>query len=129
VITYGKTPEQVQEFYREVVRRVGTLPGVEQVSTGFSVPWRDEQGLNISFAFSVQGAKRENGMGDLRAKFRSVSPGFFGTLGMPLLEGRDFRPSDKDGSERVVIVSQSVAKSLFPGQDPLNRELRWTDPS
>jgi predicted permease len=128
VLTYGKTPEQVQEFYREVVRRVGTLPGVQQVSTGFSVPWRDEQGLDISFAFSVQGAKRENGMGDLRAKFRSVSPGFFGTLGMPVLEGRDFRPSDKDGSERVVIVSQSVAKSLFPGQDPLNRELRWTDP-
>jgi predicted permease len=127
VLTYGKTPEQVQDFYREVVRRVSTLPGVQQVSTGFSVPWRDEQGLNISFAFAVQGAKRENGMGDWHAKFRSVSPGFFGTLGMPLVEGRDFRPGDKDGSERVVIVSQSVAKSLFPGQDPLNRELSWTD--
>jgi ABC-type antimicrobial peptide transport system permease subunit len=46
----------------------------------------------------------------------------------PLVEGRDFRDSDKEGSERVVIVSQSVAKSLFPGQDPVNRELSWTDP-
>jgi predicted permease len=128
VMSYGKTPEQVQEFYREAKRRVGALPGVQQVSTGFSVPWRDEQGLNIKFAFEVQGAKRENGMGDLRARFRSVSPGFFGTLGLPLLEGRDFRDSDKDGSERVVIVSQSVANSLFPGQDPLNRKLTWTDP-
>ena len=124
----AKLPEQVQEFYREVKRRIAALPGVEQVSTGFSVPWRDEQGLNISFAFAVQGAKRENGLGDLRAHFRSVSPGFFGTLGVPLLEGRDFRDGDKDGSERVVIVSQSVAKSLFPGQDPINRELMWTDP-
>ena len=106
---------------------MSTIPGVESVSTGFSVPWRDEQGLNISFAFSVQGAKRENGLGDWRARFRSISPGFFGTLGMPLLEGRDFRDSDRDGAERVVIVSQSVAKSLFPGQDPLNRELMWTD--
>jgi predicted permease len=128
VLSYGKTPEQIQDFYREVQRRVSTLPGVQDVSTGFSVPWRDEQGLNISFAFNVQGAKRENGMADLRARFRSVSPGFFGTLGLPLLEGRDFRDGDKDGSERVVIVSQSVAKSLFPGQDPLNRELNWTDP-
>ena len=128
VLSYGKTPEQIQEFYHEVQRRVGSLPGVENVSTGFSVPWRDEQGLNISFAYNVQGAKRENGMGDLRARFRSVSPGFFGTLGMPLLEGRDFRDGDKDGSERVVIVSESVAKSLFPGQDPVNRELNWTDP-
>jgi ABC-type antimicrobial peptide transport system permease subunit len=76
----------------------------------------------------VQGAKRENGEADLRSRFRSVSPGFFATLGLPLLEGRDFRDGDRDGSERVVIVSQSVAKSLFPGQDPLNRELSWTDP-
>jgi putative ABC transport system permease protein len=127
VMSYGKTPEKVQEFYREVQRRVAALPGVEHVSTGFSVPWRDEQGLNISFAFTVQGAKRENGEADSRARFRSVSPGFFGTLGVPIVEGRDFRESDKDGSERVVIVSQSIAKSLFPGQDPLNRELAWTD--
>jgi putative ABC transport system permease protein len=128
VLSYGKTPKQIQDFYREVQRRVSTLPGVENVSTGFSVPWRDEQGLNISFAFNVQGAKRENGMADLRARFRSVSPGFFSTLALPLVEGRDFRDGDKDGSERVVIVSESVAKSLFPGQDPLNRELNWTDP-
>ena len=128
VMSYGKTPEQVQEFYREVQRRIALLPGVQQVSTGFSVPWRDERGLNLSFAFEVQGAKRENGLGDWRARFRSVSPGFFGTLGLPLVEGRDFRESDKDGSERVVIISQSVANSLFPGQDPVNRELAWTDP-
>jgi predicted permease len=128
VMSYGKTPEQIQDFYHEVQRRVGALPGVETVSTGFSVPWRDEQGLNITFAFAVQGAKRENGVADLRARFRSVSPGFFGTLGVPLLDGRDFRDGDRDGSERVVIVSQSVAKSLFPGQDPVNRELNWTDP-
>ena len=42
-------------------------------------------------------------------------------------KGRDFRDTDRDGSERVVIVSQSVAQKLFPGQDALNRELRWTD--
>jgi predicted permease len=128
VMSYGKTPEQVQEFYREVQRRVGALPGVEHVSTGFSVPWRDGQALNIAFSFAVQGSKRENGAADPRARFRSVSPGYFGTLGVPIVEGRDFRESDKDGSERVVIVSQSVAKSLFPGQDPLNRNLMWTDP-
>jgi predicted permease len=127
VMSYGKTPEQVQDFYREVQRRIATIPGVEHVSTGFSVPWRDGQALNIKFAFAVQGAKRENGEADPRARFRSISPGFFATLGLPLIEGRDFRDSDKQGTERVVIVSQSVANSLFPGQDPVNRELRWTD--
>jgi ABC-type antimicrobial peptide transport system permease subunit len=46
---------------------------------------------------------------------------------MHILQGRDFRDTDRDGSERVVIISQSVAQKLFPGQQPLNRNLRWTD--
>jgi putative ABC transport system permease protein len=127
VMTYGRTPEQVQDFYREVTRRVSALPGVVHVSQGFGVPWRDDQALNISFAFAAQGAVRKNSLDDWRAKFRSVSPGYFETLGLPLLAGRDFRDTDKNGSERVVIVSQSLAKTLFPGQDAVNRELHWTD--
>jgi predicted permease len=127
VMSYGRTPEQVQDFYHEVQRRVSTLPGVAHVSTGFSVPWRDDQALDISFAFAAQGAARKNGLDDWRAKFRSVSPGYFETLGLPIVQGRDFRDTDKNGSERVVIVSQSLAQSLFPGQEALNRDLRWTD--
>jgi ABC-type antimicrobial peptide transport system permease subunit len=46
---------------------------------------------------------------------------------VPLLEGRDFRDSDKDGSERVVIISRSVAQTLFPGQEALDRNMQWTD--
>ncbi len=128
VMSYGKTPEQVQYFYHEVQRRVSALPGVAHASTGFSVPWRDDQQLDISFTFAATGAARQNGIDDWRAKFRSVSPGYFETLGLPLLEGRDFRDTDKNGADRVVIVSQSFANTLFPGQNVLNRELRWTDP-
>ena len=127
VMSYGRTPEQVSDFYHQVQRRVSALPGVTHVSTGFSVPWRDAQGLDISFAFAATGAARKNGLDDWRAKFRSVSPGYFETLGLPILEGRDFRDLDKSNSERVVIVSQSLAQTLFPGQDAVNRELRWTD--
>jgi predicted permease len=127
VISYGRTPEQVQDFYHEVQRRVSALPGVNHAATGFSVPWRDDQALDISFSFAAAGAARKSGLDDWRARFRSVSPGYFGTLGLPLLNGRDFRDSDKNGSERVVIVSQSLAQTLFPGQQALNRQLRWTD--
>ncbi len=128
VLTYGRTPQQVQDFYREAQRRVNTLPGVTHASTGFSVPWRDDQALSIAFTFAAQGAAvRKNGIEDWRAKFRSISPGYFETLGLPLLSGRDFRDSDKEGSERVVIVNQKLAETLFPGQNALNRELRWTD--
>jgi len=126
VMSYGKTDEQVREFYREVSRRVATLPGVEHVSLGFSAPWRDDRGLNINFAFAAQGARRPDGQ-DFRANFRSVSPGFFATFGVPIAAGRDFNAGDKDGAERVVIISQSLANQLYPGQNPLNRKLQWTD--
>jgi len=127
IMNYGKTPEQVKEFYREVARRVAALPGVEQVSEGFSVPWRDDREQSISFTFSAEGARRADGQ-DYRANFRSVGPNFFSTLGMPIVAGRDFNDGDKDGSERVVIISQSLANLLYPGANPLNRKIEWTDP-
>jgi putative ABC transport system permease protein len=127
VMSYGRTPQQVRDFYRDVTRRVSELPGVEHVSSGFSVPWRDGRALDISFTFAVEGAARENGQDDPRARFRTVTPGYFQTLGVPILEGRDFEDTDRSGAERVVIVSQGVAKKLFPGQDALNHHLWWTD--
>ena len=127
VMSEGRTPQQVHDFYHNVERRIRTLPGVAHVSSGFSVPWRDARALSISFTFSVEGAKRENGQDDPRARFRTVTPGFFDTLGVPILEGRDFRESDKDGAERVVIISQSVAQQLFPGRQAVDRHLQWTD--
>ena len=127
VMSEGRTPEQVHTFYHEVERRVGALPGVAHVASGFSVPWRDGRELGIQLAFAVEGARRENGQDDPRARFRAISPGYFATLGVPILEGRDFRDGDKDGAERVVIINQSVARQLFPGRDAVNRYLRWTD--
>ena len=126
VMSDGRTPEQVRDFYREAQRRVSTLPGVEHVSAGFGVPWRDGRALSISFTFAVEGARRENSE-DERARFRSISPGFFETMGVPILEGRDFRDSDRDGAERVVIISKSVAQRLFPGREAVDRHLQWTD--
>jgi putative ABC transport system permease protein len=127
VMYYGRTPQEVRDFYREVNRRIGGLSGVEHVASGFSVPWRDVDNLNIGLTFSVEGARRENGQDDARARFRSVSPGYFDTLGLPLTEGRDFRDSDKEGAERVVIISQSLAQQLFPGREAVGRHLQWTD--
>jgi putative ABC transport system permease protein len=128
VMTDGRTPEQVKDFYRNVQRNLSTLPGVERVSYGFSVPWRDTRLQTITLAFAAEGATQENPEDDTRAEFRSVSAGYFDTLGLPIVEGRDFRDSDRDGSERVVVISQSLAQRFFPGQDPVNRHLTWTDP-
>jgi putative ABC transport system permease protein len=127
VMSFGKTPGQVQGFYREVLRRVATLPGVEQVALGTGVPWRDAGSFGPGFSFSVEGRVRENGEDDPRAKLRSVSPGYFAALGVPLVAGRDFTANDGQGAERVVIISQSLAQRFFPNQNAVNRHLLWTD--
>ncbi|HET6936416.1 MAG TPA: ABC transporter permease, partial [Candidatus Angelobacter sp.] len=126
-MTDGRTPEQVREFYRNVQSRISALPGVAHVASGFSVPWRDGRALSISFTFNVEGAHRENGQDDPRARFRTVSPGYFETLGVPIVQGRDFRETDRDGAERVVIISESLAQKLFPGREAIDRHLQWTD--
>jgi putative ABC transport system permease protein len=126
VMSYGKTQQQINSFYDEIRRRVAALPGVEHVAEGFSVPWRDDREQSINFTFAAEGAHRPDGQ-DFRARFRSVGPGFFATMGMPILEGRDFNDGDKDGSERVVIISKSLANELYPGQDAVNRKMWWTD--
>jgi len=127
-LPYGKTPEQVTAFYQETVRRISALPGVTGVAVGSSVPWRDAGNFGPGFDFSTDGHVKAAGEEDPRGRFRTVSPGFFAALGVPLLAGRDFNASDRKGSELVVIVSQSVAQRMFPNQDAVNHHLIWTDP-
>jgi hypothetical protein len=92
------------------------------------VPWRDAGSFGPGFQFTAEGYVRADGEEDPRARFRSVSSGFFDALGVPLIAGRDFTEADRRGAEPVVIVSQTLARRLFPTQDALNRHLRWTDP-
>jgi putative ABC transport system permease protein len=128
VMSYGKTPEQIINFYREAIRRIKELPGIDGVAEGTSVPWRDAGNFGSGFDFTGEGHVKGGHEEDPRAQFRAVSPGFFAALGVPIVEGRDFNDNDRRGGEPVVIISQSVAQRMFPGQDPLNRHIMWTDP-
>ncbi len=128
VVNYGRTPDQVVDFYKEVLRRTTVLPGVNRVAVGTVVPWRDAGNFGPGFEFSAQGYVRGPGEENPRGRFRTISPGFFAALGVPLIAGRDFNDADRRGSEPVVIVSQSVAQRMFSNQDAVNRHLMWTDP-
>jgi putative ABC transport system permease protein len=127
VVAFGRTPEQIRGFYRGLQERLKEAPGVERIAMGSSVPWRDTGGGAGTFAFTIEGRPSENPQADPRARLRSVSPGFFETLGIRMIAGRDFNDADLPGGENVVIISESVAKELFPGQDPINRHVTWTD--
>src|SRR5262249_2512647 len=88
----------------------------------------DARNFGPGFQFSADGYVRASGEEDPRARFRTISPGFFAALGVPILAGRDFDESDRRGGESVVIISQSVAQRMFPNQDAVSRHITWTDP-
>ncbi|MGA8594729.1 MAG: ADOP family duplicated permease [Bryobacteraceae bacterium] len=127
VLHLGKTPAQVVQYYREATRQIRELPGVQNVAIGSSVPWRDA-GDAFGLQFSADGHVAAPSEEHPRAMLRAISPGFFATLGLPIIEGRDFNDADRKGSEPVAIVSQSMAQRAFPNRDALNHHVMWTDP-
>jgi putative ABC transport system permease protein len=76
-VSYGKTPTQVLAFYKEAIRRVKELPGVDNVALGTLTPWREGGTFGPGFQFSTDGHVRRAGEEDPRGRFRVVSPGFF----------------------------------------------------
>jgi putative ABC transport system permease protein len=127
-VSYGKTPEQIVDFYKESIRRIDALPGVTKTAFGIVVPWRDAGSFGPGLEFSADGHVRAPGEEDPRAQLRTISPGFFAALGVPIIAGRDFNQLDGQSKDPVVIVSQTLAQRMFPNQDALNRHVYWTDP-
>jgi putative ABC transport system permease protein len=124
VMRDGKTPGQVVDFYRQAAQRIRRLPGVVNVSVG-SVPWRDAE---FALEFSRDGHVPAAGEESPRAAFQVTSPDFFATLGLPVIEGRDFNDADRNGSEPVAIISASLAQRIFPDGHSLDHHVLWTDP-
>jgi putative ABC transport system permease protein len=128
VMSDGRTPNQVVNFYKDIMRRITVLPGVDAASFGTLTPWREAGNFGPGFQFSSEGHVRGPGEEDPRARFRIISSGFFDSLRVPIMAGRDFNDSDLRDGEPVVIVSQSVAQRMFPNQDAVNHHVIWTDP-
>jgi len=131
----GRTPAQTRTFFRDVRQRLGSLPGVRHAVVGSNVPWRDVGGgptrLNPrpgGMQFAIEGAATTASADRPQARGRAVSSDYFTALNIPVLAGREFTDDDTAGAERVVIVSASIARRLFPGENALNRQFRWADP-
>ncbi len=125
-MTYGKTPQQVLDFYKEVIRQIEALPGVTRTAFGLVAPWIDADNFGPGTQYSADG--HGHGNDDPRAQWRTISPGFFAALGVPILQGRDFNDLDTNSTEPVAIVSQTLAQRMFPGQEAVGRHVYWTDP-
>ncbi|MEY2563052.1 MAG: hypothetical protein QOH88_1245 [Verrucomicrobiota bacterium] len=113
--------ERRAPFYAEVLRRVRALPGVQSAAVASNLPLTYN---GDSMPIGVEG--RPDPPPDQRPDviLRVVSPGYFNTMGIPLVKGRDFTEQDKGDAVRAVVVSEKTARYFWPGQDPIGKRLR-----
>ena len=111
--------ERRAPFFVSLLDEVRALPGVESAAAISQLPIRNP--YNDIEIYPTDDPP--TGPQRLSGNWRAVLPGYFATMGIPILSGRDVRTSDTSNSERVVIISQSIAKTLFPDRDPLGRSV------
>jgi predicted permease len=113
--------EQQSAFYSEVLRRVRALPGIEAASLIDSVPLEGGSMQPIAVEGNTAPMAHQPEVG-----VRLVSPGYFSTMRIPLLRGRDFTDADRASTSGVVVVSEAMANQFWPGQDPIGKRLTMT---
>jgi putative ABC transport system permease protein len=115
-----KTPEQHVAYCNQVLRRVRQAPGVESASASISLPLGNFRG-ETEFRFPGRPANPD--AQGFMAGWNHVTPGYFRTLGVSILAGRDFNASDRTGSQPVVIVNQALARRYFGSRSPIGRQI------
>jgi putative ABC transport system permease protein len=110
------------EFYHDLVGRARALPGVESAALTAVVPLESLAGVPLT----VQGQPDTMTSPHL-AWYAHVSPEYFRTMGISLLQGRDFSRSDRQDAPSVAVVSKTLAQLLWPGDDPLGKHVRMSD--
>jgi len=113
---------QRREFYRRLLEQVTSLPGVRASGIASSAPLSKETSITVIMA---EGAPQVPVVERPLVDRRHVSPGYFRTMGIPLRQGRLFDESDH--KQAVVILSEKIARLLWPGEDPIGKRIREGD--
>jgi predicted permease len=111
------TPDERRRAILTMLPALEAVPGVRSVAAAQRLPLR---GGGDNWGITIVGRPPVNAT----TAFRMVTPAYFGTLGIPIKRGRDFLPSDREGSEPVVIINEALAARFFPGEDSLGKVLQ-----
>ena len=119
---YGR-PEQQLAFFNELEQRLAAAPGVDRVAISDSIPPSGSTRARPLAAIQVEGqAPRPEGTGGMVA-WRYVTPGYFAVLGIPIAQGRPFEEQDRAPSASVTVLSESLARRMFPRENPIGKRV------
>jgi predicted permease len=107
-------------FFETLLARAQSIPGVESLALTDSLPL---SGRTDNYVFDAENHPREPRQGALLATGRTVSPGYFGVLGLHLLKGRLLTQEDASGATHAAVISQHMAEHVWPNQDPIGKHL------
>jgi putative ABC transport system permease protein len=119
-------PEDHQRtaFFQEALVRLESVPGVRSAGATTGLPLT----LSVSGSdFRIEGHPEPEAGKEMIIQTRSVSPGYFSTLGIPLLTGRDFSDRDKSGAPEAAIINADLARIYFSNEDPINKRITFDD--
>ncbi len=113
--------ERVAGFQQELISRIEALPGVEAAGLTAPIPLNFE---SWGIALKIDGREQPEGE-EIFANKQYVTPGYFASMGIRILEGRSFSLRDNFEAERVVVINQTFANKLWPGQSALGERIRF----
>ncbi|MBI3404272.1 MAG: ABC transporter permease [Acidobacteria bacterium] len=116
------TGEQRFTFYMELEQKVSAIPGVESIAYANRLPMRGGWSSGISLESGTP-----EGTAMVESDFQAVNPGYFRTLGIPLLRGRTISSQDTKATEQVAVVSSEFGNRFLPGQEVIGRRFRRHD--
>jgi len=116
----GYDESRAKEFYRRLEARARAVPGVQSVSLAFGVPMGAANIANAG-AVAVEGQPLRQGEQPPQIFFNSITPTYFETMRVPLLQGRQFTDFDNENAPQVAIVNQSMADRFWPHQNPIGK--------
>jgi len=118
--------EQQAAFLTALEERLRNIPGVSSAALIDNLPFSNTGGMS---SFYIQGRPKGPNDPGPHGSIRLISPGYFATLRIPVLQGRDFTDGDRKSTEGVAIVDEVLARQYWPGQSPLGQHIAFDDPN
>lgn len=116
------TPDSIAAFYRQVSDKINAVPGVESVCATYSLPMS-----SVAFAWepiTIEGYVPRTAQDTIISNVRIVSPDYFRTMSVPLVEGRLFTERDRKGEPETTIVNEALAERFWPNESPIGKRMQ-----